>query len=70
MSVKFHLAYTRASVSTRPGASSVSVAPDTQVALFPSGDAKINTRGPKKLIVTSEARKPGKRKATKTVAFN
>lgn len=31
-SVRFHLAYTRASVSTRPGASNVSVAPDTQVA--------------------------------------
>lgn len=30
MSVKFHLAYTRASVSTSPGASSVSVALDTQ----------------------------------------
>ncbi|KAG7230164.1 hypothetical protein INR49_009884 [Caranx melampygus] len=30
MSVKFHLAYMRASVSTRPGASSVSVALDTQ----------------------------------------
>ena len=43
-SVKFHLAYTRASVSTRPGASSASVALDTQVALLPSGDTKINMR--------------------------
>lgn len=44
MSVKFHLAYMRASVSTHPGASSVSVALDTQVALSPSGDMKINMR--------------------------
>lgn len=44
MSVKFHLACTRASVSTRLGASNVSVALDTQVALLPSGDMKINMR--------------------------
>ncbi len=44
MSVKFHLAYTRASVSTRLEASSVSVALDTQVSLLPSGDMKINRR--------------------------
>lgn len=43
-SVKFHLAYTRASVSTRPGVSSASVVLDTQVALLPSGDTKINMR--------------------------
>lgn len=44
MSVKFHLAYMRASVSTRPEASNVSVALDTQVTLLPSGDMKINMR--------------------------
>lgn len=44
MSVKFHLAYTRASVSTCLGASSVSVGLDTQVAVVPLGDTKINMR--------------------------
>lgn len=44
MSARFHLAYTRASVSTHRGASSVPVARDTQVALLPSGDMKINVR--------------------------
>lgn len=43
-SVKSLLAYMRASVSTRPEASSASAGLDTQVPTLPSGDMKIDLR--------------------------